>query len=118
MEPLAEGALVIGELDDGQRRFLRAEHGEAFQVQLGLDDLFLLSLRRLGLLPFEQLADLAQLVQNLVGLLARDALVLGGILRAERQQKRQRQRREACISEKLFHAVPISFPRPGCTGCP
>ena len=118
MEPLAEGALVIGELDDGQRRFLRAEHGEAFQVHLGLDDLFLLRLRRFGLLPFEQLADLAQFLQNLVGLLSGDALVLGGARRAERQQKRQRQRREACKSEKLFHAVPISLPRSECTGCP
>jgi hypothetical protein len=46
------------------------------------------------LLALEQLADLPQLVQDLVGLLARDAGlgfgVAGGGLRAEARQQRQR----------------------------
>ena len=76
MEPLAERALVIGELHHGQRRVLRAEHGEALQVQLGARDLLLLRRLLAGSLLLQQLPDLAQLVQNLVGLLARDALFL------------------------------------------
>jgi len=61
-----------------------------------------LSLGRLSLLLFEQLADLAQLLQNLVGLLSGDALVLGGARRAERQQKRQRSAAKPAIRRNFF----------------
>jgi hypothetical protein len=50
----------------------------------------LLALGFLRPLLLEQLADLPQLVQNLVGLLSRDALFLG----AERQKQSERESRE------------------------
>ncbi len=87
VELLAERALVVGELDDRQRRVLRAQQRRIAHRDLGLRELLALRRRVLRLLLLQQLADLAQLGQNVVRLLARNAFGRRlRILRAQRQQ--------------------------------
>ena len=93
---------------------LGAQHGDPAQVgDLGPGRRLFLGLRGLGLLLLQQLADLAQFLQNLVALLARQAALIVGHLGRQRQRREQR-----CVYKKLLHWLPNSFSGSACTGCP
>ena len=101
MELPAEAALVVGELHHGHRRVLAAEPGPVSEVHVD-------SRAGLGVGPcrpstvFEQLADLPQFVQNLVGLLARDSGLVLLLVRGDGRERQTERQGDDC--QVLIHS--------------